>query len=63
MLLKEQRNFSLWSESLLEEEEQDEYVTELSLAGLDPEELAYMDEDERREVLENAGLDPDDYDF
>ena len=26
-------------------------------------ELSFMDEDERREVLEDAGLDPDDYDF
>ena len=26
-------------------------------------ELEYMDEDERREALEDAGLDPDDYDF
>ena len=36
---------------------------ELELAGLDSEELEYMDEDERREVLEEAGLDPDDFDF
>lgn len=25
--------------------------------------LEFMDEEERREVLEDAGLDPDDYDF
>ena len=25
--------------------------------------MDFMDEDERREVLEDAGLDPDDYDF
>lgn len=43
------------------EYEDDDY--ELELAGLDPEELEYMDEDERREVLEEAGLDPDDFDF
>lgn len=36
---------------------------ELELAGLDPEELEFMNEDERREVLEEAGLDPDDFDF
>lgn len=35
---------------------------DLELAGLDADELEYMDEDERREVLEEAGLDPDDYD-
>lgn len=26
-------------------------------------ELSFMDEDERREAIEDAGLDPDDYDF
>ena len=36
---------------------------ELLQAGIDPEELEYMNADERREVLEDAGLDPDDYDF
>ncbi len=29
---------------------------------LDLEELEYMDEDERREALEEAGYDPDDFD-
>ena len=32
-------------------------------AGLDVDELELMDPDERAEVLEEAGLDPDDYDF
>lgn len=36
---------------------------ELELAGLDPEELEFMNEDERREVLEEAGLNPDDFEF
>ena len=36
---------------------------ELELFGLDIDELEMMDEDERREALEDAGLDPDDYDF
>ncbi len=36
---------------------------ELEDAGLDRFELEGMDEDERREALEDAGLDPDDYDF
>ena len=31
-------------------------------AGLDYDELEMMDPAERREVLEDAGLDPDDYD-
>ena len=36
---------------------------ELEMAGLDRDELELMDEDERCEVLEDAGLDPDDFDF
>lgn len=40
-----------------------ELEDDLSLAGLDATDLEYMDADERREALEDAGLDPDDYDF
>ena len=47
----------------LSEEDEDEGLTELELAGIDPVELEYMDADERREVLEEVGLDPDDFDF
>ena len=36
---------------------------ELTSAGIDPAELESMDDFERREALEQAGLDPDDYDF
>ena len=43
-------------------EEDDELVDELEMAVIDIDELADMDEDERREALEDAGLDPDDYD-
>ena len=43
-------------------EEYDELVDELEMAGLDVDELADMDEDERRAALEDAGLDPDDFD-
>lgn len=43
-------------------EEDDEIVDELEMSGLDIDELADVDEDERREALEDAGLDPDDYD-
>ena len=32
-------------------------------AGLDVDELERMDPDDRAEALEEAGLDPDDYDF
>lgn len=41
----------------------EEEKCDLELTGLDLDELEYMDPDERREALENAGLDPDDYDF
>ena len=44
------------------EEDEDELADELEMAGLDVDELEYMNEDERREALEDAGLDPDDYD-
>ena len=37
--------------------------TELELSGLNPDELEFMDVDERRKALEDAGLDPDEYDF
>ena len=42
-------------------EKDNELIDELEMAGLDIDELADMDEDERREALEDAGLDPDDY--
>ncbi len=41
----------------------DNKKTELEMSGLDADELEFMDADERREALEDAGLDPDDYDF
>lgn len=31
--------------------------------GFDLEDLEFMDEDERRIILEEAGLDPEDFDF
>ena len=46
--------------SLREDEEE---KTELEMSGLDPAKLEFMDADERREAIEDAGLDPDDYDF
>ena len=50
------------SEDLCDGENED-LVDEIESAGLDYDELSFMDEDERREALEDAGLDPDDYDF
>lgn len=41
----------------------DDEVDVFGDAGLDYDELEMMDPDERREALEDAGLDPDDYDF
>ena len=32
-------------------------------AGLNYDELEFMDPEERREVLEDAGMDPDEFDF
>lgn len=60
--------FEAFEEMMKDDEEDDvdqdeELETELELAGIDAEELSWMDEDERREVLVDAGLDPDDYDF
>lgn len=43
-----------------ESDDEDSFEGELELAGLDACELEIMDEDERREALEDAGLDPDD---
>lgn len=41
----------------------DDSESELEIEGLDKDELEFMDDDERREAIEDAGLDPDDYDF
>ena len=45
------------------DEDSEDEDDELELAGLDRTDLEFMDEDERREALEDAGLDPDDFDF
>ena len=50
------------STDLLDDEDE-ELVEEIESAGLDYDELSFMDEDDRREALEDAGLDPDDYEF
>ena len=46
-----------------DDEDDDCYYLDLDLAGVDRFDLEMMDEDERREALEDAGLDPGDYDF
>lgn len=50
-------------QTAMEEEEQDEENELLDLTGYDSIDLELMDEEERREILEDAGLDPDDYDL
>lgn len=46
-----------------EEDEEADLEYDAVIAGVDLDELEFMDEEKRREVLEDAGLDPDDYDF
>ena len=46
-----------------DEDLDDDLMDELEFAGLDYDELSFMDEDERNECLRDAGLDPDDYNF
>lgn len=46
-----------------DDDESDDEENELEIAGLDRDELEMMDEEERRETMEDAGLDPDDFDF
>lgn len=48
--------------SIMDEEDTKEKQEEIESAGLDMDELEFMDDDERREALEDAGLDPDDFD-
>lgn len=45
------------------EEREEQLEFELSNTGYDRDDLAWMDEDERDDILWDAGLDPDDYDF
>ena len=46
-----------------DDDSSDDFDDELEMAGLDRDELEFMDEDERREALEDAGLDLDDFEF
>lgn len=43
-------------------DEEDDVIDELDIARIDKDDLEFMNEDERREALENAGLDSDDFD-
>lgn len=46
-----------------DDSKEDDFEADVMAEGLDVDELKFMDEDERTELLEEAGLDPDDYDF
>lgn len=48
---------------MMDESEKQQKADEISVAGLDLDDLEFMDDDERREAMEDAGLDPDDFDF
>ncbi len=50
-------------DEMMREESEDNEPDVFGDAGLDYDELEMMDPEERREVLEDAGLDPDDFDF
>lgn len=63
---KMERSIAMTNKALLREIHRDNKAINRNLqltliAGLDADELELMDEDERRETLEDAGLDPDDY--
>ena len=53
--------FQFFNDVVLADEDNasDDFLAE---AGLDRDELSWMDEEERREALEEAGLDPSDFD-
>ena len=55
-------DFAAFQELTSNDEDADE-LDEISAAGLDYDDLEFMDEDERNDLLEEAGLDPEDYDF
>ena len=54
-------DFLTTTKIMLDEDDAD--LTELEIAGLNPEELGFMDASERRKILEEAGLNPDAFDF
>ena len=61
---EEEDNWTVSSRSNTDEDEDENYLMDdLEIAGLDYDELSMMDEDERRAVMEDAGLDPDEYFF
>ena len=46
-----------------ESDDWSDFTTDLYIAGLDEDDLRWMDEDERYSALEEAGLDPYDFEY
>lgn len=46
-----------------DEDEDNDLIFDLELRGYDSDDIEYMDEDELKELLEEEGLDPSDYDL
>lgn len=63
MIEEEKKNRAKKSDISLASDENEDIESELEAEGLDYDDLSFMDEDERNEILEDCGLDPDDYDF
>lgn len=61
-----EEHISLFGNAGIFDEDDEEYeaaTDDLITAGIDPYDFEMMDKFERREALEDAGLDSDDYDF
>lgn len=54
-------NDTLFSDNISDDGSEDELEDELEMAGLSVDELELMDPDERRQTLEDAGFDADDF--
>lgn len=59
--MEQAAEFSFLEHMLEEDTVQEEVEDALEEAGFTLEELQFMDADERREALEEAGLDPDEF--
>ena len=60
---KEEHKALFGNDGDFDNDTEDDFEIDAMAAGLDVGELEFMDPDERAEVLEEVGLDPDDYDI
>lgn len=66
--LNKNGKMNAWEWALLDDitgnntDEEEQLKEQLELSGLDFDDLMDMDEDDRRKVIEDANLDPDDFD-